>query len=89
MVKINDITDFGPQFRAIRYMRPHIEKLSGQIRFAILEKSDSTLEMRKALKVGLDESIEAELVLYKTWLELAERWTTTSMAMTKSTDFQT
>jgi len=65
MVKINDITDFGPQFRAIRYMRPHIEKLSGQIRFAILEKSDSTLEMRKALKVGLDESIEAELVLYE------------------------
>lgn len=65
MVKINDITDFGPQFRAIRYMRPHIDKLSGQIRFAILEKSDSTLEMRKALKVGLDESIEAELVLHE------------------------
>lgn len=65
MVKIKDLNDFGPQFRAIRYMRPHIEKLSGQIRFAILEKSESTLEMRTALKVGLNESIEAELVLFE------------------------
>ena len=65
MVKIKDLNDFGPQFRAIRYMRPHIEKLSGKIRFAILEKSDSTLEMRTALKVGLNESIEAELVLFE------------------------
>eukprot|EP00438_Fugacium_kawagutii_P004595 Skav228986 [mRNA] locus=scaffold127:72134:72901:+ [translate_table: standard] len=65
MVKIQDINDFGPQFRAIRYMRPHIEKLSGQIRFAVVEKSDSTLEMRTALKVGLNESIEAELVLFE------------------------
>lgn len=67
MVKIKDLNDFGPQFRAIRYMRPHIEKLSGKIRFAILEKSDSTLEMRTALKVGLNESIEAELVLPLPW----------------------
>ena len=65
MVKIKDLSDFGPQFRAIRYMRSHIEKLSGQIRFAILEKADSTLEMRTALKVGLNESIEAELVLFE------------------------
>lgn len=64
MVKVKDLDDFGPQFRAIRYLRRHAEKLSGQIRFAILEKSESTLEMRKALKVGLDESIEAELVLF-------------------------
>ena len=64
MLKLKDLDDFGPQFRAVRYMRPHAEKLLGQIRFAVLEKSESTLEMRKALKVGLDDSVEAELVLF-------------------------
>ncbi|CAE7739015.1 unnamed protein product [Symbiodinium pilosum] len=64
LVKIQDINDFGPQFRAIRFLRPHMEKLRGKIRFAVVEKSAKTLEMRQALKVGLNESLEAELILF-------------------------
>ncbi|CAJ1328860.1 unnamed protein product [Effrenium voratum] len=65
LVKMKDLDDFGPQFRAVQFMRPHIEQLAPQIRFAVVEKSPSTLEMRRALKVGLDESLEAELILFE------------------------
>jgi len=64
LVKIKDINDFGPQFRAVRYLRPHMEKLRGKIRFAVVEKTAKTLEMRRALKVGLNESLESELILF-------------------------
>lgn len=66
MLQLEDLNDFGPQFRAVRHMRPYIEQLSAgrpAIRFAVLEKSESTLEMRKALKVGLEDL--DELVVFR------------------------
>ncbi|CAE7194497.1 unnamed protein product [Symbiodinium sp. KB8] len=73
LVKIKDINDFGPQFRAVRYLRPHMEKLRGKIRFAVVEKTAKTLEMRQALKVGLNESLESELILFKDLEGLGDR----------------
>mmetsp|Transcript_48345 Transcript_48345/g.90509 ORF Transcript_48345/g.90509 Transcript_48345/m.90509 type:complete len:437 (-) Transcript_48345:32-1342(-) len=73
VVKVKDLDDFGPQFRAVRYMRPHIEKLVGKIHFAVVEKSEKTLDMRKALKVGLNESLESELILFSNLEGYADR----------------
>eukprot|EP00930_Biecheleria_cincta_P084376 TRINITY_DN73862_c0_g1_i1.p1 TRINITY_DN73862_c0_g1~~TRINITY_DN73862_c0_g1_i1.p1 ORF type:complete len:440 (-),score=70.84 TRINITY_DN73862_c0_g1_i1:306-1502(-) len=63
LVFLSDI-DIGVQFRATRDLRPHLDLLTKEgIHFTILEKSEKTLEMRQAMKLGLDESIDHELIL--------------------------
>lgn len=63
LVLLKDI-DIGVQFRSTRDLRPHLDLLTKKgIHFTILEKSEKTLEMRQAMKLGLDESIDQELVL--------------------------
>jgi len=64
VVKMKDLDDFGPQFRAARALRQHIDKLSKKkIRFAVMEKLKASREMREVLKMGLDDDIESELYL--------------------------
>lgn len=65
LLKIGTSWDFQPQFQKTRALRPYIEQLTANqnIRFTVLEKAKSTMANRKTLKFGLDNSIEAELVL--------------------------
>jgi len=51
------------QIRMITTLRPYIEKLVGKFRFTIIERSEYTLPARQGSKLGLDDSLQAELVL--------------------------
>lgn len=51
------------QFRVARALREQAERLKGKVRFSLVERSKETRELRQILGVGLDLSLDAELIL--------------------------
>merc|ERR1712194_288972 len=51
------------QIRLATLLRPYMDKYSGKFRFTVMERSNETLEARQGSKLGMDDSVQAELVL--------------------------
>jgi len=55
--------EFKEQYKLLKWLKPHAEKYQGKLRFTLLERTDKTRQARAYLGVGLDLSIQSDLIL--------------------------